>query len=366
MAGLDGRRPARPTSRRPVRCGCRRPSRRSSVDQPHAHRVDADALDPHRRSRDDQSRDDQEGGRGEIAGDSDLCGLQLGFADQLDVALALLLAEPDVRRRTVEQPFGMVAGRHRLDHPGDPGDVEPGEQQCRLDLRRGDGEPEGRRDGRAERRAGSAAGARRAGGDLGADPPQRLRSTRSIGRRESEASPMKCGLDRMARDQAHQQPRRSAAIAHVERRFAAGAGRRCRRRRRSSCRRRARSATPIARSAAAVDSTSLPSQRPSIRLRPTAIAASISARWEIDLSPGTVATSLDRAAPADRHRLSLGGRFGLLRSRGLAFDSGLALWQGAARDAVGAFGPILKAMLCGIRARPLFQFDWRLFTDGES
>ena len=47
--------------------------------------------------------------------------------------------------------------------------------------------------------------------------------------------------------------------------------------------------TPMARSAAAVASTSSPSSRPSTRLSPTASAASISERCEIDLSPGSVA-----------------------------------------------------------------------------
>ena len=44
---------------------------------------------------------------------------------------------------------------------------------------------------------------------------------------------------------------------------------------------------PIARSAAAVASTSSPSSRPEMRLRPTASAPNMSARWLIDLSPGT-------------------------------------------------------------------------------
>ena len=44
---------------------------------------------------------------------------------------------------------------------------------------------------------------------------------------------------------------------------------------------------PIARSAAAVASTSSPSSRPEMRLRPTASAPNISERWLMDLSPGT-------------------------------------------------------------------------------
>ncbi len=39
--------------------------------------------------------------------------------------------------------------------------------------------------------------------------------------------------------------------------------------------------------AAAVRNTSSPSSKPSIRVSPTANAANISARWLMDLSPGT-------------------------------------------------------------------------------
>ena len=45
---------------------------------------------------------------------------------------------------------------------------------------------------------------------------------------------------------------------------------------------------PIAVSAAAVASTSSPSSRPSMTVSPTASAPNISARWLIDLSPGMV------------------------------------------------------------------------------
>jgi len=44
---------------------------------------------------------------------------------------------------------------------------------------------------------------------------------------------------------------------------------------------------PSARMAAAVRSTSSPSSRPWMRVVPTASAPNISARWLIDLSPGT-------------------------------------------------------------------------------
>ena len=95
-----------------------------------------------------------------------------------------------------------------------------------------------------------------------------------------------------------QQPRAGAGIAEIEHVVGLGeaadadARRRARRRRR-----RARRAAPSARIAAAVRSTSSPSSRPVISVRPTASAPSISARCEIDLSPGTRQRAA-RAAPA--------------------------------------------------------------------
>jgi hypothetical protein len=92
--------------------------------------------------------------------------------------------------------------------------------------------------------------------------------------------------DRVARDKAHQQARRRAAIAHVERfarleqpadadavdaPFAVVA---------------ALDRAPIARIAAAVASTSCPSSSPVTRLSPTASAESINERCEMLLSPG--------------------------------------------------------------------------------
>jgi hypothetical protein len=62
--------------------------------------------------------------------------------------------------------------------------------------------------------------------------------------------------------------------------------------------------TPIACNAAAVESTSSASERPSIRLLPFAIADSISARCEIDLSPGNEA--VPRSGPPGSNLIGWG------------------------------------------------------------
>ena len=99
----------------------------------------------------------------------------------------------------------------------------------------------------------------------------------------------------------HHQPHAGAGVAEVERRRRARPGRR----RRGPAPPSARPtllhrAARAPRSALAVLSTSSPSSRPVMRVRPVASAPSISARCEIDLSPGT------RTRPRQRPGLQRG------------------------------------------------------------
>src|SRR3712207_7749061 len=66
--------------------------------------------------------------------------------------------------------------------------------------------------------------------------------------------------------------------------------------------------SPIARKAAAVERTSSPSESPSMRLLPTAIAASIKARCEMDLSPGTEAVPVSGPRRSEEHTSELQSR----------------------------------------------------------
>ncbi len=89
--------------------------------------IHADALDPKLGAGDDQGRDGEEGGGRGVAGDGEALGPELGLAAQQDrLALA-----GDVGAEQLQQALAMVAGRDRLDDPGEAGDVERGEQQRR-------------------------------------------------------------------------------------------------------------------------------------------------------------------------------------------------------------------------------------------
>ena len=169
-----------------------------------------------------------------------------------------------------------------------PRRVQPGQQHRRLHLRRRHRHAVFQRQ-RALARPRSPSGSRPPSREAKRAPQADSGSiTRRIGRPRRLASPVITANSRMAGQDAAQQPRRGAGVAHVQHVRRLDAGRRCRGRRRARCRRRrASTSAPSARMAAAVRSTSSPSSRPVMRVSPTASAPNISARWLIDLSPGT-------------------------------------------------------------------------------
>ena len=140
----------------------------------------------------------------------------------------------------------------------------------------------------------------------GRRPPSRPRNcapkrdkgvmTRPIGRRRSDASPVTNAVNGwLAR-----MPRRSRAeVPELPRSITSSGSARPPTPTPSTSQRPSSArviSAPIARSAAAVASTSSPSRSPVISVRPMASAPNISARCEIDLSPGTATTPASGAA----------------------------------------------------------------------
>ena len=193
----------------------------------------------------------------------------------------------DRRAEMAQHALGVVAGRLGLDHRGRPRGVEPGEQHRGFDLRRGhrkaifdrhrvDGTGDGERQAAAfARHEARAEAAQRLDDAAHRPPPQR-------GVAGDE------GGDRVGREDAEEEPRRGTGIAEIEQilRLDEPADPDPVHRPPAVVPPSAACA-PSALSAAAVASTSSPSSRPLISVRPTASAPSISARCEIDLSPGT-------------------------------------------------------------------------------
>ncbi len=110
----------------------------------------------------------------------------------------------------------MVAGRHRFDDAGDAGRVQPRQQHRRFDLGRCDGQPVFDRDRRAQAAHRQRQAIARTGGEVGAHARQRFDHPPHRTPRQRRIADERRG-DRMAGDQAHQQPGRRARIAHVER-----------------------------------------------------------------------------------------------------------------------------------------------------
>ena len=153
--------------------------------------------------------------------------------------------------------------------------------------------------------------------------------------------------DRAARHRPHDQPAAGAGIAEIEHAARARGSRRPRRRARAIRPRRcARRWRPSARMALPVLSTSSPSSRPEIRVSPTASAPKISARWEIDLSPGTRSAALERPPAAGG---SSGTDGGVAHMRALAEDESATSYHARAagrhhrQPGTGPRSPLLTA-----------------------
>ena len=109
-------------------------------EQAGAGGVEANIRHHHVRAGDEARRDHREGGGGGIAGDGDMLRTELSLAAERDDARAVRsLLDGEVGAEAAQHPLAMVARRHGLDHAGEAGRVEAGEQHRRLDLRGGDG-----------------------------------------------------------------------------------------------------------------------------------------------------------------------------------------------------------------------------------
>ena len=254
--------------------------------EPGARRIDQYAFDRDVGARNDERRGCEERRRGRVARNQDIAPGE--FASPLTVMWVApsLLFGSDSSAEVAQHALGMIARRLALDHRRFARRMQPGDQHRAFDLRRRHRQSVDDRHeiaGAAQRqRQRLLAGLK----DLQPHlhqwrqhaphrPPRQRRIARHLNR------------DRMAGDDAHHQPRAGAGIAEIERalRLAKTA--------RSAafdlpdvpdlCRRQ----LPARTTARAVLMTSSASSRPRMRVVPVASAPKISARCEIDLSPGT-------------------------------------------------------------------------------
>ena len=256
------------------------------LEQAGAQRIEQHALDRHLRARGDQRRDQREGGRRRIARHADRArrsGVWPPARRMWRPSARVLDLDLGAEGRSMRSVWSRVGSGSITSVT--PVGVQPGQQHRRLHLRRGLGQAVG--DGRqAAALQASAAGGRRRGTSQVApicaqrpqDPHHRPPAQGGVA---GEG-----GGERKARRRAHDQPHAGAGVAavdHVGRLGEAAVARAP-----ASGRRPRRSTLGAERAPwrAAVRSTSSPSSRPSISVSPSARAPRISARWEIDLSPG--------------------------------------------------------------------------------
>ena len=189
----------------------------------------------------------------------------------------------------------VITRRMRLMHLVSPSRVQPGQQDRRLDLRTGH-----------RRRVVDAVQRRSPRMCSGGNRPRPPRCARPSGQRLDHAPhrpPRQRGIadqyriERLACQDPAQQAHACSGIAAIDRHARRDAGRAGRRRGRCAVRATApRFPRPCAQMHAAVARVSSPSRNPSIAELPSASAASMIARWETDLSPGT--RSSPRSGPA--------------------------------------------------------------------
>ena len=183
--------------------------------QPGAERVQANGGQGHGRARHEQGGDDRECGGGRVGGHRHVPGQQLGLATQQDHAPGALLLDAHLRAEMTQHVLAMVPGRLRFLDPRDAARVQPRQQERRLYLRGRDRQAvvERQRLARAlhgQRQSPSSTGgeARAARGQRVGDAAHGAPAQGRVARHHRE--------QRMARQDAAQQPRRRAGIAHVE------------------------------------------------------------------------------------------------------------------------------------------------------
>ena len=211
----------------------------------------------------------------------------------------------DLAPKPAEHPLGVVAGRLLLDHHRLAGRVQPGEQHRRLHLRRGHRRRvlhrhRVRRAGQRDRQPPAAPPAR-----LGAEERQRLGDPPHRPAAQAGVAGEGRG-DVGRRHRPHDQPHAGAGVAVVDHVLGLLEAADADALRPASRPGPARSTVGAeGRIARPVSSTSWPSSRPVIRVSPTASAPRISARCEIDLSPGTSALPAQRPRRLGPHRFRL-------------------------------------------------------------
>ena len=236
------------------------------------------------------SGDDERRGGGEVA-------RQLHLAERQSVAGLTVALVGCMSRLAPAACSRSVTGRGGLDDRRRPLGIEAGEQDRRLDL--------GARDGQ---QVVDPASSDPRSGAAGAPPSSRCSrpsgergsATRSIGRRDRDSSPVSSKVSpacpaRIPRSNARASRVRAVDRAPWEERPVSPLPNT--RSVSSPC---SYTSTPSARTAAIVASVSAERPKPEIRVSPSQSAPIRTARWEIDLSPGTARCPTSRGTGSTR------------------------------------------------------------------